>query len=221
MEKTEEQRKGFVFLRSYYDALKGLSREDRALILDAVLQYVFEGKEPDSEALPPLLLGFFTLLRPNIDSSVRRYQTQRENGQKGGRPKKPNENTMLTHAEPNTKPKQNQDKDKDKDRDSIYSASPKEHPDFAVFWDAYPNKRNRPAARKAFAKIAGKVELSALLAALETQKRSPDWTKEAGKYIPYPASWLNGRRWEDEPQAAVVDPCVALPESVPDYGWGV
>lgn len=37
-----------------------------------------------------------------------------------------------------------------------------------------------------------------ILAALEKHKKSEDWKKDAGKFIPYPATWLNGRRWEDE-----------------------
>lgn len=38
-----------------------------------------------------------------------------------------------------------------------------------------------------------------MAAALERDKRSRDWQRDDGAYIPYPASWLNGRRWEDEP----------------------
>ena len=38
--------------------------------------------------------------------------------------------------------------------------------------------------------------------ALEVQKQSQQWRKDGGQYIPMPATWLNGRRWEDEaPQA--------------------
>ena len=35
-------------------------------------------------------------------------------------------------------------------------------------------------------------------ASIAAQLGSEDWRKEGGKYIPYPASWLNGQRWEDE-----------------------
>lgn len=34
--------------------------------------------------------------------------------------------------------------------------------------------------------------------ALDRQRKSKDWLKEGGAYIPYPSTWLNGRRWEDE-----------------------
>ena len=28
--------------------------------------------------------------------------------------------------------------------------------------------------------------------------KTKDWLKENGKYIPFPATYLNGKRWEDE-----------------------
>lgn len=37
-----------------------------------------------------------------------------------------------------------------------------------------------------------------LLQALEAQKRSRDWTKEGGQFVPLPATYLNQHRWEDE-----------------------
>ena len=67
---------------------------------------------------------------------------------------------------------------------------------FDVFWAAYPLKKSKKDARKAFAKV--KAPLDMLLAALERQKKTPDWTKDGGRYIPYASTWLNGERWEDE-----------------------
>lgn len=69
--------------------------------------------------------------------------------------------------------------------------------DFAVFWEAYPKHKAKPVAFKAWCK-AKLPELSIILAAIEKQKQTPDWRKDNGQFIPYPASWLNGRQWEDE-----------------------
>lgn len=69
--------------------------------------------------------------------------------------------------------------------------------DFEKFWAAYPRKKNKEQARKAFQKLKG-VKLQELLDAIERQKRSRDWTKDGGQYIPYPATWLNAGGWEDE-----------------------
>jgi len=68
--------------------------------------------------------------------------------------------------------------------------------DFDVFWGSYPKKVGKDAAKKSFSKV--KVELSVLLDAIEKQKRSEQWTKDNGQFIPNPATWLNQGRWEDE-----------------------
>ena len=74
-------------------------------------------------------------------------------------------------------------------------------PEFEAFWNAYPKvkQKSKQEAREAFAKVD--VPLQTLLDALEIQKKSHDWQKEGGQYIPYPAKWLNKRRWEDSMDA--------------------
>jgi hypothetical protein len=70
---------------------------------------------------------------------------------------------------------------------------------FEEFWTAYPKKKAKEEARKAWSKLKPDEDLGkAILQAVESAKRSPDWTKDKGKYIPYPATYLNGKRWEDE-----------------------
>lgn len=74
---------------------------------------------------------------------------------------------------------------------------------FEAFWKQYPRKVAKPDALKAWKRLrpAGRL-LADLMAGLERQKKSADWQKDGGQYIPYPSSWLNGRRWEDEVTAA-------------------
>jgi hypothetical protein len=69
--------------------------------------------------------------------------------------------------------------------------------EFEKFWSAYPKKIGRGAAETSWlrAKING--ELPELLAALDEQKRSEQWQKDGGQYIPNPATWLNQKRWMD------------------------
>ncbi len=78
-----------------------------------------------------------------------------------------------------------------------YSAQESEA--FAAFWRAYPRKAARARAEAAFAKIAPDEELLArMLKAIDQQRRTQEWKKEQGRFIPYPATWLTQRRWEDE-----------------------
>ncbi len=71
--------------------------------------------------------------------------------------------------------------------------------DFDTFWEAYPRKKNKGQAEKAFMKVNPDEELLAvILAKIEQATKSRDWQKEDGEYIPYPATWLNAKGWEDE-----------------------
>lgn len=73
---------------------------------------------------------------------------------------------------------------------------------FDTFWVQYPKKVAKKDARKAWDKIKPSEELlNTMLAAIEAQKQSKQWIEG---YVPNPATWLNGERWndvEDKPQS--------------------
>lgn len=81
------------------------------------------------------------------------------------------------------------DKDKDKEKDNARES------DFLQFWAAYPRKDAKQNALKAW--MRAEVEIATAVAAIARQRKSEQWRKDDGKWIPLPASWLNGRRWED------------------------
>jgi len=70
---------------------------------------------------------------------------------------------------------------------------------FETFYKAYPKHKSRGTAEKAWRTLKPTDELLAkIMKALETAKKSSDWTKDNGQYIPYPATWLRAKGWEDE-----------------------
>jgi 5-methylcytosine-specific restriction endonuclease McrA len=70
---------------------------------------------------------------------------------------------------------------------------------FDRFWTAYPRKTAKQDAMKAFARLnPDDALLDTILTALEKHKKSDQWTRDSGQYIPHPATWLNGKRWTDE-----------------------
>lgn len=87
---------------------------------------------------------------------------------------------------------------------------PKAAPDwkperFEGFWRMYPLKKSKQAAIRAWDSLHPDDRLLAVMGhALQRQLASPEWQRkireEGGQGIPYPATWLNGRRWEDEAQ---------------------
>lgn len=70
---------------------------------------------------------------------------------------------------------------------------------FDRFWRLYPRKVGKANAQKAWGKLKVHSALfDRMAAALAVWSVSADWTKDGGQFIPHPATWLNGKRWEDE-----------------------
>jgi hypothetical protein len=94
---------------------------------------------------------------------------------------------------------------------------------FDEFWKAYPRKVGKDAARKAFSKRKPTRELlDLMLVAVTEQSKSFDWRKDAGRFIPHPATWLNQGRWQDEiaPSARVMPGGKHHGLDARDYGSG-
>ncbi len=73
--------------------------------------------------------------------------------------------------------------------------------DFESWWQIYPKKRNKGDAKKAWAQTAAiRPPVSELIKAVIVACSTEDWTKAEGQYIPLPASYLRGERWEDTPE---------------------
>lgn len=89
-----------------------------------------------------------------------------------------------------------------------------EDEDFNNFWSLYPNRKAKQDALKAWTQV--KPDPSKVRDALIWQRKQEQWTKDKGAFIPLPASWLRGKRWEDEPpyekQAFKLPPNVVLPK---------
>lgn len=70
--------------------------------------------------------------------------------------------------------------------------------DFDRWWAAYPEKRGKGAARKAWPKALVRVQGDAerLIAAARRLDADPN---RDPRYTPYPSTWLNQERWDDPP----------------------
>ena len=84
---------------------------------------------------------------------------------------------------------------------------------FGDFWAVYPRKKDRDRAEKAWRKLAPDADLRAvILAAVERQKRSEQWRRDGGQYIPHAATWINGKRWTDEDDRPTADDRTGISE---------
>jgi phage replication O-like protein O len=78
---------------------------------------------------------------------------------------------------------------------------------FDIFWQLYPRKVGKGAAKKVWAKLKPNDALvQRILEAVSEQRDSVQWARDGGQYIPHPTTWLNQERWEDELEPLYHDP---------------
>jgi len=167
---------------------QSFNSEDVASALDLDTEQVeqviaaMQGRVLDGD----LLKGWENRQVAREDGSAERAKAWRE-AQKASGERKPT----------TTERKRTPDKDTDKEKKKDTSA-------FAAFWSTYPKKEARKDAEAAFAKLNPNADLLArMVAAVEAKRNTIDWTKDGGKFIPLPATWIRAERWNDEGTSAV------------------
>ena len=214
----------------YLDAIEPLGDAERGRLFTALLEYGRTGVAPQLDGDERFL---FPLMRAQIDrdkaSLEAESSTYSEAGKKGAKARWQGhkKDGLDSQAKPGHK-KDGQDgkeEDKDKDKDKEKENTPKPPDAFDEFWAAYPKKKSKGAARKAWDKLKPSPEMRAMiLRSIERAKQSSDWLEADGKYIPYPATWLNAEGWEDgvEEEQPREDPgkyAKPWPEFKPGMSW--
>ena len=83
------------------------------------------------------------------------------------------------------------DKEEDKEEE--------QYKEFFRFCSTYPKKKAKEKALQSFRKLQIKNGLlEKILKAIDRQKHSDQCKKDNGQFIPFPATWINQKRWEDE-----------------------
>ncbi|PZP58294.1 MAG: hypothetical protein DI568_17235 [Sphingomonas sp.] len=77
---------------------------------------------------------------------------------------------------------------------------PEESPAFVRFYTrVYPKREKRAEAARAWRSKGCEAIAEKIIAEVaDRAANDPQWRKDGGRYIPHPASYINGRRWEDE-----------------------
>ena len=219
-----KEKKGFIVYFDWLETLERFSKEQAGEIFLAMFNYGKNGVVPefDDFAVETAFSFIKRTLERDMEAYVKRCNANLINGKKGGRPKNPKKPNKSE-----TKPKKADtdidiETDTDVDietetdtntvthtnistssspvvRDGVLSSVYSD--DFLEFWSAYPKKMGKGSAFKMFNKLKlSKKDKADILSALNWQKKSEQWLKDSGQFIPYPATYLNQRRWEDEPQ---------------------
>ena len=192
-------------------AIQALSDAEAGRLMKALWKYTMTGEQQNLSGSEKAIFALILMTLSQDEEQVNDLSRKRADaGSLGGRQKVANQAnaTFATTEEANqanatfatteeatqaNASNKNKNKEKEKEKEKEYM--------FDRFWAAYPRHENKPAARKAFAKADPDEELLlTMLTAIEKQKSSSQWQENGGQYIPHPATWLNGRRWEDEVQ---------------------
>ena len=85
-------------------------------------------------------------------------------------------------------------------------------------WSEYPRQVHRLSAQREWDKLKPDAALLAqMLEAVRAWRRTPDWTRNDGQYVPKLARWLRERRWMDvpgiaaRPSSSIATPAIPKP----------
>ena len=195
------ERDGFLFYRSFYDAVNSLPAKDQLPILKAIILFGLDGIEPDK--LTPTQKAFFLLVRPVLAKS----RNKAANGKKGGSKTKANGKQNESKMEANDSEKNfasdlllSDERQGMKDErqgmkdEGVYCAPPSGENAFTLFWNAYPKKVRREEAWDAWKRLFSGPELmpvDLIMERLEGWKCSKRWTDDNGEFIPNPENFLD------------------------------
>ena len=70
-------------------------------------------------------------------------------------------------------------------------------PEFEEFWKAYPRKKGKGEAFNEWNKN-GHPPVERVIEILKIASACFDWTKDNGRFIPHPSTWLHQKRWDDD-----------------------
>ena len=214
-----KEKKGFIVYFDWLETLEKFSKEQAGEIFFAMFNFGKNGVVPefDDFAVETAFSFIKRTLERDMEAYVKRCNANSINGKKGGRPKNPNKpkKTEAKAKKADTDIDTDIEIDTDTDTETNPSTSSSSgmrgegcqsaySEDFLEFWSAYPKKMGKGSAYKVFNKLKlTKKDKADILTALNWQKKSEQWLKENGQFIPYPATYLNQRRWEDEPQEII------------------
>ena len=180
----------------FNETTQDLNDEQCGRLVRALVDYA-NGIERDISGMELLAFRF---LKGSIDRNDKLSAIRAEAGSKGGKQtqanasKRKQKETNASKIEQNAI-NNNNNNDNKKNNDNLFDR----------FWSVYPRHVAKQNARKEFDKAnVDETLLQTMLTAIEKSKRSEQWTKDNGQFIPHPSTWIHQKRWEDDLPVAKV-----------------
>lgn len=216
-----KEKKSFVIYCDWENTFKKIGKYEAGDLIQGIFEYMRTGETPEFESFA--VEAIFTLLVETFKRDRDKYYKMCERNANNIN-KRWDENNKTTYTKntsgkngikQNTKNTDNDNVNENENENEKYNILTSSSPavtdskcsgnysdDFLEFWSSYPKKVGKGSAYKIFSRLKlTKKEKNAILTALDWQKKSDQWVRDNGQFIPYPATYLNQRRWEDEPQS--------------------
>lgn len=204
-----EKRKQFTFYGSFYEALEKLPAEQAQQGLWAIVTYGLTGTEPDM-TLEPAAAAVFVMAKPVLDASRRKADAITESNKRRAKANKRvqcHSNVVPTTAhegeiekEVENEVENEVERENEIEKESYLYINPLsgEGDGFESFWNAYPVKLGKQQAWEVWQ--ADPPDPGRVTYALEQWKRSRQWNRENGRFIPKPAKFLEEKHYLELPK---------------------
>lgn len=196
---------------------------DMARVLTVMFNLLVKGEIPDMGRERPVVRLMLSICNKQMEAWERRAAQLRESQRRcrgvdtmltsTTREKERDEGTMREKVSPTPPYKERAGRKETKEqRDPRASVDVNKW--FGEFWEEYPRKVSKKTAERAFRAAVGDGRLCAatcasrfrdIMRGLRAAKRSSQWNRDDGQYIPHPSTWLNQERWTDVLDAASCD----------------
>lgn len=190
--------KNFTFFKNYKDVIEQLKNdEEKAKFLYTIYQFMFFDIEPQFEENSLLKMGWLGI-KSSLETSknrgshnVKTNEIQKEN-------KKNTKKIQTSSISTSTSISNNKLEDKIVKRRNIKEKDEIILERFNEFWKTYPRHEKKAECQKWYLKNRPDKELhNAIVLAIKFHGISKEWEEQEGKFIPYPTTYLNQKRWED------------------------
>lgn len=196
----------FPFFFNWRKPFAILSGDECKALLLAMLDYAEHGTEPPAfDGCAEMAAAF---VFPALDKSRELREAKRRAGKNGNAVRWGIDSSESQAVADDRSASRKEKERKEEKSEENPPASPPEgaareaDEGFERFWAVYPRKAAKKDARAAWDKLApDRATVDAMLAAIEAKRLSGDWQREGGRFIPLPATWLRGERWNDAPEA--------------------
>lgn len=196
------ERGQFTFYRSFWEAVKTLSKKDRLAVLEAIIRFGLDGEETGE--LTARQEGFFVLIKPVLATGRRKARGGKHERKTSPRQGQVNGNKKEVEIELEKELEKEIDIETENDRGKARGSVCRDS-FFEDFWEGYPWKVGRQEALEAWQALDPDEKTSRqILASLDGWKKTPRWQNEGGRYIPGAAKYLLQEYWKNVPQPPAV-----------------